>query len=156
MYRPALHKTSYRGDERVVRIGPKAQEILGPFLTAAGFVFSPARAREERYAALRAKRKSKVQPSQANRSKPKAKLKRQTPASFTTEEYGHRIALACKKAGVARWSPNQLRHAHGSEVRRLYGLEAAQQALGHKRADVTQLYAERNSALAEKVAREVG
>jgi hypothetical protein len=35
-------------------------------------------------------------------------------------------------------------------------LEAAQVVLGHPKADVTQVYAERDLALAEKVAREVG
>ena len=29
------------------------------------------------------------------------------------------------------WSPNQLRHTHATEVRRRFGLEAAQVALGH-------------------------
>ncbi|MBN9524286.1 tyrosine-type recombinase/integrase [bacterium] len=55
-----------------------------------------------------------------------------------------------------RWHPNQLRHAHGTEVRRRYGLEAAQVALGHEHADVTQVYAEKNLELAARVAREIG
>jgi integrase len=55
-----------------------------------------------------------------------------------------------------RWHPNQLRHAHGTEVRKRFGLEAAQAALGHDHADVTQVYAERNTDLAKRVAREIG
>jgi integrase len=55
-----------------------------------------------------------------------------------------------------RWHPNQLRHTRGTEVRRHYGLEAAQVILGHQRADVTQVYAERNLELAERVAAEIG
>jgi site-specific recombinase XerC len=54
------------------------------------------------------------------------------------------------------WHPNQLRHAHATQVRERFGLEAAQVALGHSRADVTQVYAERNQTLAEKVSLEVG
>jgi hypothetical protein len=54
------------------------------------------------------------------------------------------------------WSPNQLRHSHATEVRRRFGLEAAQAALGHSKADVTQIYAERDLALAAKVAAEMG
>jgi integrase len=57
---------------------------------------------------------------------------------------------------IPHWAPNQLRHAHGTEVRRRFGLEAAQVALGHERADVTQVYAERNLDLAVKVATEAG
>lgn len=55
-----------------------------------------------------------------------------------------------------RWSPNRLRHSAGTEIRRRFGLEAAQVALGHAMADTTQVYAERDYALAARVAREVG
>lgn len=55
-----------------------------------------------------------------------------------------------------RWHPNQLRHAHGTAVRKLFGLEAAQVALGHSKADVTQVYAERDETLAVKIAEAVG
>ena len=57
---------------------------------------------------------------------------------------------------MAHWHPNQLRHTAATEVRRRFGLEAAQVLLGHSKADVTQMYAERDDALAERVAREVG
>jgi site-specific recombinase XerC len=52
--------------------------------------------------------------------------------------------------------PNQLRHSYATKVRKEHGLEAAQVLLGHSKADVTQVYAERNSALAAKVAAEIG
>jgi hypothetical protein len=41
-------------------------------------------------------------------------------------------------------------------VRRRYGLEAAQAVLGHAKADTTEIYAEKNLALAAKVAIEIG
>jgi integrase len=55
-----------------------------------------------------------------------------------------------------RWHPNQLRHSHATEVRRQFGLEAAQVALGHSQAQITQLYAERDLTLASKVAGAMG
>jgi hypothetical protein len=55
-----------------------------------------------------------------------------------------------------RWSPNQLRHSAATEIRRRYGLEAASTVLGHAKADVTQIYAERDYALAANVARQIG
>ena len=59
-----------------------------------------------------------------------------------------RIAgVILNKAGSAR---------HATEVRRQYGLEGAQVALGHSKADVTQVYAERDLALAQRIAAEVG
>jgi integrase len=57
---------------------------------------------------------------------------------------------------VPAWAPSQLRHSHGTSVRRRYGLEAAQVVLGHSRADVTQVYAERDPTLALKIAAEIG
>ncbi len=63
---------------------------------------------------------------------------------------------ACKAAALPHWHPHQLRHTHATEVRRRFGLEAAQVALGHSQANVTQVYAERDLALATKVAAEIG
>jgi integrase len=57
---------------------------------------------------------------------------------------------------VPHWHPNQLRHTFATAARRQFGLEAAQVALGHAQADVTQVYAERDLTLALKVAAEVG
>ena len=69
---------------------------------------------------------------------------------------------AGQKAGLAewrrarRWSPNQLRHAFATRVRKDHGLEAAQVLLGHSSADVTQVYAERDADLAVSVAALIG
>jgi integrase len=54
------------------------------------------------------------------------------------------------------WRPHQLRHAHATEVRRMFGLEAAQVSLGHSQARVTEVYAERDLTLALRVAAEIG
>jgi integrase len=55
-----------------------------------------------------------------------------------------------------RWHPNQLRHSYATKVRKAHGLEAAQVLLGHSRADVTQVYAERDEELAVTVAAKIG
>jgi integrase len=55
-----------------------------------------------------------------------------------------------------RWSPNRLRHSAGTEIRKRFGLEAAQVILGHASADVTQVYAERDLQKAVQIMREVG
>ena len=49
-----------------------------------------------------------------------------------------------------------LRHSLATEVRREFGLEACQVVLGHARADVTQIYAEKHQALAAEVALKIG
>ena len=72
--------------------------------------------------------------------------------SFTAEE---RVELK-KWQSEHRWSPNQLRHTAATEIRREFGLEGAQVALGHASADVTQIYAERDHELARQVAAKLG
>lgn len=52
--------------------------------------------------------------------------------------------------------PNQLRHSFATKVRRDFGLDGAQVALGHAKADVTQVYAERDLQLAVEIARRIG
>lgn len=54
------------------------------------------------------------------------------------------------------WHPHQLRHNAATRLRREYGLEAAQVILGHKTLSVTQVYAEKNVAAAQKIMAEVG
>jgi integrase len=117
-------------------------------------LFSPALARQERDEDLRAARKSKVQPSQVCRKK--TRPSRRPGRSYRAVTYNRAVARACEKAGVPRWHVNQVRHMHATEVRRRYGLEAAQVALGHSQANVTQVYAERDLALAVRVAAEMG
>lgn len=160
IYRPSQHKTAHHGRGREIAIGPKAIAVIEEFI-AGGFVidptsplFSPRRAREERFAAMREKRKSRVQPSQRSRRRARPKL--QPSQEYSPERYAKAVASAAKRAGAAHWHPNQLRHLFATEVRRSHGLEAAQVLLGHARADVTQVYAERNEKLAASVAKQVG
>jgi integrase len=155
-YRPESHKTEHHGRTRIIFIGPKAQDILRPYLLrpAESFCFSPAESEKARRAGQRARRKTKVQPSQRDRSK---KNSRRKPRDrYDANSYRRAIHRACDLASVERWSPNRLRHSAGTEIRKQYGLEAAQVTLGHASADITQVYAERDAALAREVMRKIG
>ncbi len=56
-----------------------------------------------------------------------------------------------------RFSPHQLRHSAGTHIRREFGLEAAQLALGHASANVTDaVYAERDRGKVIEVMRRIG
>jgi integrase len=72
------------------------------------------------------------------------------------KQYVYAIEQACKKAGVPKWTPNQLRHAAGTEIRAKYGLDYAQATLGHARAQMTETYAGVLFEKAVRVAREMG
>ena len=171
-YRPVKHKTEHHGHQRVIFVGPRAQEILRPYLlrNAESFCFSPAESELQRKREMRQERKSKVQPSQFDRSTRHPEVKPGT--RYRKDAYARAVRRGCDKAfpapdGLAdeeqaqwqkvhRWSPNQLRHAAATEIRKKFGLEAAQVVLGHSRADVTQVYAERDNGLAAKIMSEVG
>ena len=171
-YRPETHKTQYRGRDRVVYVGPKAQAILAPYLdrdSEAG-CFSPAESEALRRKEQRDKRKTKIQPSQRNRRK--AKPKRQPRTAYDKNSYNRAITRAIEKANEVRteeavdmgiepilldhWYANQLRHSRATEVRHKFGLEGAQVILGHSRADVTEVYAERDAGLAAEISRKSG
>jgi len=82
-------------------------------------------------------------------------------ADETHKEY--RARLTKKQAAKLKewrrshhWHPHQLRHNYATNVRREFGLEAAQVLLGHTKADVTQIYAERDMDRAATVAAKIG
>lgn len=144
VHRPVQHKGRHRGKDRAVPLGPRARALLDEFPTASTGdpLFSPKLAREERYAANRARRKPTAPPSQAYRRK--ADPRRKPRDRYSADAFAATVYRAAKRAGVGPWHPNQLRHLFGTEVRRRFGLEAAQVALEHERADVTRVYAEKN------------
>ena len=76
--------------------------------------------------------------------------------AYNSQSYGRAITRAAKKAGVPHWSPGQLRHTRGTEVRKDYGLDAAASTLGHSQVMTTQIFAELDEERAIQVARENG
>lgn len=183
VYRPARHKTQDKGFSRSIPLGPKAQAILAPWLKDDLLVpvFSPAEAVAMRNETARRNRKSPMTPSQAAR-RPKANPKRQAGSRYGKRMYHHAICRACDRAfphptlamvpareltpeqaaelkawrKANRWHPNQLRHAAATRIRKAFGLEAAQVALGHAKADVTQIYAERDLTKATEIMKQIG
>jgi integrase len=148
-YRPEEHKTEHHGHERHIFIGPKAQTIIKPWLLRPhdSFCFSPRESVKDEGTGLTAA----DQQGRVGQSRPNARKQ-----FYTKDSYCRAITRACKRADVPQWSPNQLRHAAATEIRSRFGLEAAQTVLGHRNADVTQVYAERDLATAARVMGEVG
>jgi integrase len=157
-YRPSRYKSEHHGGrgERTIYVGPQAQNILRPYLSrpADQRCFRPVDSERLRKSEMRKRRQTKVQPSQLDRST--VSDGRRPGERYTRQSYARAIARACDKAGVNRWAPNQLRHSRGTEIRRLYGVEGAQVMLGHAKADVTQIYAERDAGLALRIASAIG
>lgn len=157
VYTPSDHKTAYRGHVRQVYIGPKAQAVLAPWLLREpeSFCFSAAEAEAERNATRRANRKTPMTPSQAKR-KPKARPKRAKRERYEVDSYRRAIEYGIELAKVPAWHPHQLRHNCATQMRREYGLDVAQIILGHRTADITQVYAEVDRAKAIDVVTKAG
>lgn len=143
IYSPSEHKTGYRDHLREVYFGPKAQSILAPWLDRPEdrFCFSPLEAEAERNETRRRCRRSPMTPSQAARTS-KANVKRQKRERYDRDSYRRAIEYGIHKAKVPHWHPHQLRHNCGTQIRRDFGLDVAQIILGHRSADVTQIYAQ--------------
>jgi integrase len=160
-YRPETHKTEHQGIERVIFLGPQAQVVLTPFLLrdADTYCFSPRDAMADVRRRLRASRKSRVQPSQLDRSKPNPK--KAATDRYTRQSYGQAIRRACKKANVPHWSPNQLRHSAGTQIRRAFkrdgeGADKARCVMGQRTLDAAEIYAERDQREAAEVMAKIG
>ncbi len=174
------HKTAWRGHGKVIAIGPKAQEILKPWLrlNVMEYLFQPREAMAAFRAEQRRNRKSKIQPSQQHRHK--AKPKKRPGERYTSRSYAQAIAKAvlaaskakscepckelhpqdrcetCKPAAIPHWHPHQLRHSMATEIRRQHGLDAARAVLGHRSPKITEVYAEIDTNKAAEVMAQLG
>lgn len=109
-------------------------------------------------------RKTKVYPSELRRREKHKKARKPNKRfrpHFTTNSYDRAVERAIQKAqkagvNVEYFAPNQARHTRATEIRRDHGIEGAQVVLGHAKADVTQVYAERDIQKAAQIARESG
>ena len=159
------------------------REHLRPDATE--YLFSPAAARAEFDQERRNNRKTPMTPSQKARQRVQ-KPKKVLGDCYTVASYGQAIRKACEQAFdmpkelrnvstklpacqraelqvAARawrekhcWSPNQLRHTAATEIRREFGIEAAQNTLGHSSPAVTLIYAERSLDQVHKVMSQLG
>lgn len=145
LYRPSRHKNAWRGQFRVVVLGPRAQRVLAPYLSAPpdAPLFSPARCEAERLAAQRA---ASTTPRRTPLGQRKQGSRRRPGAEWTVCDYAkavqrHAAEMHAADESVPEWRPYQLRSACGTRVRAWFGLEAARAVLGHSmRGGVTDRY----------------
>lgn len=156
VYRVDDHKTVHHGRARVIYIGPTAQAVLEPYLDGEGPCFSAAQSAGENRAKRTARRTTRLSEGNSVGTNRKLKPKRQAGDQFSTASYRRAITRACVLAKVEHWHPNQLRHTAATEIRKQFGIEAAQVILGHSDAKMTQVYAERDAAKAIAVAKKIG
>jgi integrase len=88
---------------------------------------------------MRARRQTKVQPSQMDRRR--AKPRKLPGRWYTASVIAHAVRTAAAQAGVAHWHPYQLRHLRAVELRQEVGIDAARAVLGHTAVGMTAHYA---------------
>lgn len=135
IYTPHAHKGTWRGKPREVWIGPKAQEVLTPWLVEDGYAFCPRREVEK---------KRKIQ------------ARRRPGQRYSTSTYCRAITRACVLAGVEPWAPNMLRHAAATRFREQFGVEVARVLLGHASVATSEIYAELPRQKAAEAAKKAG
>jgi len=152
-YTPPTHKTAYRGHKRAIYLGPKAQEVVRPFLAGRAveaFLFSPAEAvaeqREDRHAECKTPMSCGNKPG----SNVKRHPRKQPGDRYDSRSYYGAVQYACKRAGIDPWHPYQLRHNAATALRKQFGVDVAATLLGHARLNTIELYAEKNHELASE------
>ena len=142
-YTPKHHKTSHKGKSRVIVIGPQGQQVLNGIreMSRSDFVFDPQVGFDE-YSREAFGDKAKT---------------RKVGACYTKHGLNTAVRNACDKAGIARWSPGQLRKTRATQARRDGDLETAQQILGHSSKQTTERhYADVDLSRAEANALQFG
>jgi integrase len=117
IYQPCRHKTAHHGKKRMIHIGPKAQEILRPFLkplNAQAYVFSPRETEAERRQLQHERRKTPLSCGNVPGSNRKRRPRRQPGEVYDASSYRRAIARACEAAFPQpkefAQDPQQLRH----------------------------------------------
>ena len=179
VYRPVRHKTAHHGHTRAIFIGPKARDILRQFLkplNPQAFIFSPKEADTERRQKRQAARVTPLRFGNRPGTNRKVKPRRTPGEKYNVMAYRHAVTRACDLAFLPpeeflddekqaelktwrtqhRWHPHQLRHSAATDIRKHFGIEAAQTVLGHATLTATQIYAEKNVDAAKKIASALG
>jgi integrase len=98
--RPERHKTAHHGHKRTIRIGPKAQDVIRPFLrpNLQEYLFSPAEVEAERRAKLTTQRKTPMSCGNKPGSNRSRSPKRPPNDRYTVQSYRVAITRACERA----------------------------------------------------------
>ena len=170
VYRPESHKTEHHGKERVIVLGPRAQEVLTPWLdrSPGAYCFSPAEVVAARETARKSPTSRAARPKRGGRytkDSYRVAINRGCDRAFAHPTISAIKASLRTEGQVAelnewrkqhRWHPQQLRHTKATEIRARFDTESAQVILGHSKPDTTIIYAERDLAKARDVMRQIG
>jgi integrase len=103
VYKPEHHKTAHHGFDKKIWIGPRAQQVLTPFLLRdpQSYCFSPAEAEDERRRAMSEQRVTPLSCGNVPGSNRKDAPRRSAGERYTTDTYRRAIQRACDQAWPA-------------------------------------------------------
>lgn len=155
VYRPVKHKTARRGKIKAVPLIGDARDAITDYLQRdpQAFCFSPREAMAWKRAVNSANRTTPMSCGNRAGTNRKTAPAKQPGECYDHGSYRQAIQRAAKAAGVAKWNPYQLRHLAATVIREALGVEAAQAALGHSHADMTEHYAKLSLAKAIEAAK---
>ena len=162
-YIPPKHKTKKRTGKKVIPLGLPEQELIAPYLQDKApeeSVFSPRTAMEERNVEKRAKRKTKITPSQAARDEARATKPKRYTDFYNKYSFRQAIEHAILKGNktlpegekIPHWTPYQLRHTAATETSKIAGKEKTKALLGHRSIQMTEIYDHSDLSVREELA----
>jgi integrase len=163
-YTPKSHKTKKYIGKKEIPLGKPEQKLIAPYLEGKkpdAAVFSPRTAQEERNAERKAKRKTKVSPSQVARDKARAAKPSRYGEFYIPTSYRQAIRYAVRKANqglpdgerIPYWYPYLLRNSAATATELAHSDEDAQALLGHRTVNMTKRYSKTQKARREALAR---
>ncbi|MCK5174071.1 MAG: site-specific integrase [Planctomycetes bacterium] len=148
-YRPAFYKTQYldREFEKVICLGPRCQNIIGPYLKRkiTDYCFSPEESEGKR---------NGIEKNRPFNQRYDRRTYRKAAQYAITKAQKAGVKVGNKP--VMMWTPHQLRHTATTRAAKEFGIEVAKAATGHAHISTTQIYAEKDFEAAKKVALRFG
>ncbi len=139
------HKNATKGLSRCLLFGPKAQEVIGPFLEnkcPTDYVFNPADGWTD------FKKRSTILT--------KIRVPKRIRERYDPETIRKGVQRACDTLGIPLWFPYQLRHNAATRLVAEFGWDTARIVLGHSSVDMTRDYAEDDLRKAIEAMRQAG
>ena len=153
-YRPTSYKTERVKADAVLMVGPTARQIISDYARLSQreefppeeYLFRPEDSRRFYY-------RERYENGKTARGE---EYDIQDREYYSRSSYARAIRVACRLAGIAPFTPYQLRHSKATEIERVEGLKGVQAALGHTNPNTSRRYVDPDSELAARIAENYG
>ena len=152
------HKTAYLQRIRFIPLTSEVQTILKPRVKnfkSKAYIFSPADAVQELLDQRLANRKTPIKYGNRRGTNRKEHPMIKPGEYYTSQTLNVAVRRACRRAGVERFTPYDLRRSAATRIRSKLGKDAARLILGHVSTDTTEIYLLEEAQEVKKVAKQL-